>query len=66
MLEAEIVHNLAAVAVELVELVLMPMDQMEEMEEPVFLMTSQVVHNIMRLVELEVLMLVTVVLEDQV
>jgi hypothetical protein len=66
MLEAEIAHNLAAAEVVLVELVLMLMDQMEEMEEPVFLMTSQVVHNIMRLVELEVLMLVTVVLEDQV
>ena len=65
-LEAEIAHNLAAAAAVLVELVLMLMDQMEEMEEPVFLMTSQVVHNIMRLVELEVLMLVTVVLEDQV
>ena len=52
MLEAEIAHNLAAAAAVRVELVLMLMDQMEEMEEPVFLMTSQVVHNIMRLVEL--------------
>ena len=57
MLEAEIAHNLAAAEVVLVELVLMLMDQMEEMEEPVFLMTSQVVHNIMRLVELEVLIM---------
>ena len=49
-----------------VELVLMLMDQMEEMEELVFLMTSQVVPNIMQLAELEVLMLAAVVLEVQV
>ena len=66
MLEVEIVHNLAAAAVARVELVLTLMDQMEEMEELVFLMTSQVVPNIMRLVELEVLMLAAVVLEVQV
>ena len=58
MLEAEIAHNLAAAEVVLVELVLMLMDQMEEMEEPVVLMTSQVVHNIMlAVVEVVLIML---------
>ena len=66
MLEAEIAHNLAVAAVVLVELVLMLMEEMEEMEELVFLMTSQVVPNIMQLAELEVLMLAAVVLEVQV